>query len=108
MFPSNAHCLSAGGADEHAGEDKAGAGFHQAASLLHTAVTAGERLPPHQHETRAQKTAGGDPGDEVSTIGTFVILASQRQQQTVSHPFNVVPKLSTKMTSKYSLHRLNM
>lgn len=44
---------SAGGADEHAGKDEAGAGFHQAASFLHTAVTAGEGHPPHQHETGA-------------------------------------------------------
>ena len=64
----NAWCLSAGGPDEHAGEDEAGAGFHQAASLLHTAVPAGEGHPPDQHETGAQETAGGDPGDEVSAI----------------------------------------
>lgn len=62
------YIMSAGGVDEHAGKDEAGAGFHQAASLLHTAVTTGEGQPPHQHEARAQETAGGDPGDEVSTI----------------------------------------
>lgn len=63
-FPSTA----VGGADEHIGEDEAGAGFHQAASLLHTAVAAGEGRSPHQHETGAQETAGGDTGDEVSVI----------------------------------------
>lgn len=61
-------CLSVGGADEHAGEDEAGAGFHQATSLFHTAVSAGEGHPPHQHETRAQETAGGDTRDEVSVM----------------------------------------
>lgn len=65
--------MSAGGADEHAGKDEAGAGFHQAASLLHSAVTTGEGHPPHQHETRAQETAGGDPWNEVSTILTFAV-----------------------------------
>lgn len=65
------HITSAGGADEHAGKDEAGAGFHQAASLLHAAVTTGAGHPPNQHETRAEETAGGDPGNEVSTILTF-------------------------------------
>lgn len=53
--------MSVGGAHEHTRKDKAGVGCHQAASLLHTAVAAGEGHPPHQHETRAQETAGGDP-----------------------------------------------
>lgn len=54
-------CLPAGGADEHAGKDETGAGCDQAASLLHTAISTGEGHPPHKHEARAQKTAGGDP-----------------------------------------------
>lgn len=62
--------MSAGGADEHAGEDEAGVGFHQAAPILHAAVAAGEGHPPHQHETGAQEAAGGDPGDEVSATMT--------------------------------------
>lgn len=58
--------LSAGGADEHAGEDQAGAGFHQAAPVVDPAVAVGEGHPPHKHEAGAQEAAGGDPGDEVS------------------------------------------
>lgn len=52
---------SVGGANEHARKDEARAGCHQAASLLHTAVFTGEGHSPHQHETRTQETAGGDP-----------------------------------------------
>lgn len=61
---------SAGGADEHTGEDEAGAGFHQAAALVHPAVAVGEGHPPHKHEAGAQEAAGGDPGDEVSASAT--------------------------------------
>lgn len=67
----SSHLMSAGGAHEHSRKDEAGVGFHQAASLLYTAVTSGEGHPPHQHETGAQETAGGDPGDEVSAIMAF-------------------------------------
>lgn len=65
---------SAGGADEHAGKDEAGAGRHQAASLVHAAVFTGEGLPPDQHETRAQETAGGDPGNEVSFVAGLKVI----------------------------------
>lgn len=67
-------CDAVGGADEHAGKDEAGAGFHKAASLVHTAVPAGAGRQPHQHETGAQETAGRDPGDEVSAIMTYCQL----------------------------------
>lgn len=67
-FPHNPCSLSVGGADEHTRKDKAGAGRHQAASVLHPAVSTGEGHPPHKHETRTQETAGGDPGNEVSVI----------------------------------------
>lgn len=63
--------ISARGADEHSGADQAGAGFHQAATLLHAAVSTGAGLPPHQHEAGAAETAGGDPGDEVSATVTL-------------------------------------
>lgn len=66
----------AGRDDEHTGKDKAGIGRHQAASLLHTAVSAGKGLTPHQHETRAQETAGGNSGDEVSVILSVEIVLS--------------------------------
>lgn len=74
---------SAGGADEHAGKDEAGAGFHQAASLLHTAVAAGEGHAPHQHEARAQETAGGDPGDEVSAQNVVPVFAELNNLQEI-------------------------
>lgn len=64
---------SVGGADEHPGADEAGAGFHQAASVLHPAVSPGAGLPPHQHEAGEEETAGGDPGDEVSATVTLVV-----------------------------------
>lgn len=63
--------ISAGGAHEHSGADQAGAGFHQAATLLHAAVSTGAGHPPHQHEAGEEETAGGDPGDEVSATVTL-------------------------------------
>lgn len=55
-----------GGADGSVGEDPAGAGRHQAASVLHSAVPARERQAPQQPPPGETQTARGDPGDEVS------------------------------------------
>lgn len=55
-----------GGADGSAGEDAAGAGHHQAASVLHPAVAAREGPTPEQPSSGQTEAAPGDSGDEVS------------------------------------------
>lgn len=55
-----------GGADGSAGEDAAGAGHHQAASVLHPAVAAREGPTPEQPSPGQTQAASGDSGDEVS------------------------------------------
>lgn len=66
-------CLSDRGADERPGEDPTGAGRHKGTARLHTAVPGGEGSALGQPPNRKAETAGGDPGDEVSTHFCFLV-----------------------------------
>lgn len=68
VFTILCFCVStgtAGGADGSTGEDPAGAEHHQAAPVLHSAVSAGEGPTPAQPSPGQTEAAPGDSGDEV-------------------------------------------
>lgn len=75
-FTIRRSCVSAqtvGGADGSIGEDTPGAGHHQAASVLHSAVATREGSAPEQPPSGQTQAAPGDSGDEVSHTNASIL-----------------------------------
>lgn len=89
-------CVSTGtvgGADGSTGEDPAGAGHHQAASVVHSTVSAREGSTPAQPSPGQTEAAAGDSGDEVSH--TFFLYCDATVSCTCCITFDSIPLWKT-------------